>query len=152
MKIGFIGLAKMGFNMVQNLLDHNYDITAFDLSSELVEKISKLGAKKAQTINQLVDNLSTPRIIWLMVPAGDSDDKTIETLLPSLKKGDILIDGGNSLYKDSQRRSFLLKSKGINFLDVGTSGGFDGARNGACMMVGGDRDIFTFVEPLFKDL
>lgn len=151
-KLGFIGLGKMGFNMVQNLLDHKHEVTAYDITPELVEKISAYGAKKADSLSSLVKNLETPRLIWLMVPAGEPVDKTIEALLPLLDKGDIIIDGGNSYYKDTLRRAELLNSKGIKFFDVGTSGGLDGARNGACMMIGGDKETFKDIEILFKDL
>lgn len=152
MKLGFVGLGKMGFNMVQNLLDHKHEVTAYDITPELVEKISICGAKKADSLASLVKSLETPRLIWLMVPAGEPVDKTIESLLPLLDKGDILIDGGNSYYKDTLRRAEYLNSKGIKFFDVGTSGGLDGARNGACMMIGGDKETFKNIEILFKDL
>lgn len=152
MKLGFVGLGKMGFNMVQNLLEHKHEVVAYDITTELVEKISNHGAKKADSLESLVKNLETPRIIWLMVPAGGPVDKTIEALLPLLDKDDIIIDGGNSYYKDTLRRAELLNSKGIKFFDVGTSGGLDGARNGACMMIGGDKEIFKTIENLFKDL
>lgn len=151
-KLGFIGLGKMGFNIVQNLLDHNHDVIAYDINSELVEKISVHGAKKANSLTSLINNLPTPRLIWLMVPAGEPVDKTIDALLPLLEKGDILIDGGNSYYKDTLKRAELLNDKGIKFFDVGTSGGLTGARNGACMMIGGDKEIFASIEQLFKDL
>lgn len=152
MKLGYIGLGKMGFNMVQNLLDHNHEIIAYDISSELTDKISELGAKGVESIKNLVNNLPKPRIIWLMVPAGEPVDKTIEQILPLLENGDILIDGGNSCYKDTLKRAEVLNSNGIKFFDVGTSGGLTGARNGACMMVGGDKATFTSIEELFKDM
>lgn len=152
MKLGFIGLGKMGFNMVQNLLEHNHEVVAYDISPELINKISHFGAKKTDSIENLVKNLHSPRVIWLMVPAGEPVDKTIEKLLPLLDKGDILIDGGNSYYKDTLRRSQLLEKMGVKFFDVGTSGGLEGARSGACMMVGGDREIFSTIEILFKSM
>ena len=131
MKLGFIGLGKMGFNMVQNLLDHKHKVVAFDLSADLVKKIAKEGAVVASSLEDVVKKLSSPKIVWLMVPAGKPVDKTIEQLVPLLSKGDIIIDGGNSFYKDSMRRAQELKVQGISYLDVGTSGGLDGARNGA---------------------
>ena len=152
MELGFIGLGKMGFNMVQNLLEHNYKVTAFDISSDSVEKISKLGAKRTSSLENLINSLPSPRLIWLMVPAGAPVDETINSLLPLLSKGDILIDGGNSYYKDTLRRAELLDKNGIKFFDVGTSGGLTGARNGACMMIGGDKETFANIENLFKDL
>lgn len=152
MKLGFIGLGKMGFNMVQNLLEHKHEVVAYDISSELIEKAFNIGAKKAETLESLINNLPKPRLIWLMVPAGKPVDQTIENLLPYLEAGDVLIDGGNSYYKDTVKRAETLKMKGIKFFDVGTSGGLTGARNGACMMVGGDRETFADIESLFKDL
>lgn len=152
MKLGFIGLGKMGFNMVQNLLEHNHEIVAYDISSELKKKASEFGAKSANSIEDLIDNLPKSKLIWLMVPAGEPVDKTIEQLLPLLETGDILIDGGNSYYKDTLRRAELLNAKGIKFFDVGTSGGLGGARNGACMMIGGNKETFTDIEELFKDM
>lgn len=152
MHIGFIGLGKMGFNMVQNLLEHNHKVTVFDISSEQVDKISQFGAEKSSSLNDLVQKLTTPRIIWIMVPSGKPVDSTIESLLPYLNKGDIVIDGGNSFYKETIKHADLLKSKEINFIDVGTSGGLTGARNGACMMIGGNKEVFLKIENLFKDL
>lgn len=152
MRLGFIGLGKMGFNMVQNLLEKNYEVNAYDISSELTDKISEIGAKGAKSIENLINSLPKPKLIWLMVPAGEPVDNTIEKLLPLLDKGDILIDGGNSYYKDTIRRAELLNQKGINFFDVGTSGGLTGARNGACMMIGGNKEIFQTIEKLFEDL
>lgn len=150
MKIGFIGLGKMGLNMVQNLLDHGHEIVAYDISPKLTEEVSKLGAKGVNSIEDLMTNLPESKAIWLMVPAGKPVDGTIEKLLPLIKKDDILIDGGNSYYKDTLRRAELLNSKGIKFLDVGTSGGTDGARNGACMMIGGDKEAYSKLEGLFQ--
>jgi 6-phosphogluconate dehydrogenase len=152
MKIGFVGLGKMGFNMVENLLEKKHQVIAFDLSSESVKKIAGAGAEGASSLKELVEKLPSPKVIWLMVPAGKPVDKTIEQLVPMLSKGDIIIDGGNSYYRDTVRRGAELKSKGIFFLDCGTSGGLSGARRGACMMVGGDRSAFDKVEQLFKDM
>lgn len=152
MKLGFIGLGKMGFNMVQNLLDHNHEVVAYNRSLELVDKIVIEGAIGAGSLEELVNKLPTPRIIWLMIPAGKPVDQTIEKLLSLISRGDIIIDGGNSHYKDTLQRAEYLKEKGVEFVDVGTSGGLKGAREGACMMVGAKKNIFDQLEPIFKDM
>jgi 6-phosphogluconate dehydrogenase len=152
MKIGFVGLGKMGFNMVENLLDKKHEVTAFDLSAEAVKNIAEKGADTASSLKELAQKLSSPKIVWLMVPAGSPVDKVLSELAPLLSKGDIIIDGGNSYYKDTMRRAEELKSKGIDYLDAGTSGGLSGARYGACMMIGGDKKVFEIVEQLFKDM
>ena len=152
MKIGFVGLGKMGFNMVQNLLEHKHEVIALDLNAETVKKIAEKGAIASTSLQDLVSKLNSSKIIWLMVPAGKPVDATLQDLIPLLSKGDIVIDGGNSYYKDSMRRAEELAKSGIFFFDVGTSGGLDGARNGACMMIGGDKDVFKKIEPIFKDM
>ncbi len=154
MQIGYVGLGKMGYNMVLRLLEKGHNIVAFDVSSELVEKISKEGAKKANSLQELVKSIEKPRIIWLMVPAGKPVDDTLfneRCLVNSLEKDDTVIDGGNSFYKDSIRRGKELSKKGINFLDAGVSGGPGGAKNGASIMVGGDKKVYKKLESLFKD-
>lgn len=152
MKIGFIGLGKMGSNMVQRLLNNGHEIVAFALTVESVKKVEEKGAVGAGSLQDLVDKLKKPRVIWLMVPAGEATEKTISQITPLLEKGDILIDGGNSFYKDSMRRADELKKAGIFFLDAGTSGGIWGLKIGYCMMIGGDKDIFDKLEPVFKSL
>lgn len=152
MNIGFIGLGRMGFNMVQNLLDHNHKIIATDLNTKAVKKISRKGAKGAGSLKEMVESLPSRKIVWLMIPAGKPVDDILRELVPMLKKGDAIIDGGNSYFKDSIRRSKELKRDGISFLDCGTSGGVSGARHGACMMIGGDKKVFKKMEVLFKDL
>lgn len=152
MKLGFVGLGKMGENMVENILAHHHEVVVFDLSREAVEKLAGKGATPAVSLEQMVARLPVPRICWLMVPSGDPVDKTLESLLPLLDGGDIVVDGGNSNYHDTVRRSEMLAEKGIGFMDVGTSGGLEGARNGACMMVGGDREVFISLVPLFEDM
>lgn len=152
MKIGFIGLGKMGSNMVQRLLNNGHEIVAFALTVESVKKVEEKGAVGAGSLQDLVDKLKKPRVIWLMVPAGEATEKTISQITPLLEKGDILIDGGNSFYKDSMRRADELKKAGIFFLDAGTSGGVWGLKIGYCMMIGGDKDIFDKLEPVFKSL
>ena len=152
MKIGFVGLGKMGFNMVQHLVECRHHVVVFDLSEELVATLSAEGAVASSSLHQLTGLLPSLRLIWLMVPAGTPVDTTIDTLLPSLQPGDIIIDGGNSHYTESVKRAARLDEKGIYFLDAGTSGGLEGALRGACIMVGGDKRAYDFIEPLLKDL
>ncbi|MDC3412189.1 decarboxylating 6-phosphogluconate dehydrogenase [Aquibacillus sp. 3ASR75-11] len=152
MKLGMLGLGKMGYNLTLNLLDHGHEVVAHDISTEQVKEISSNGAIPAYTTNELIQQLDTPRIIWIMVPAGEVTENIVKELGTSLQPGDIVIDGGNSNYKDSIQRGDFLKEKGIHFFDVGTSGGIDGARNGACTMIGGDEKIFKTIEPLFRDV
>lgn len=149
MKLGIIGLGKMGLNLALNLIDHNHEVIGHDNKSVDVET-NKLHIKTS--VKELVEDLPTPRKIWLMVPAGEVTETVINELAPLLAEGDMVIDGGNSNYKDTVRRAESLSEKGIYLFDCGTSGGTDGARNGACTMVGGDADKFKIIEPLFKDL
>jgi 6-phosphogluconate dehydrogenase len=152
MEIGVIGLGKMGYNLALNIKDHNHRVIVYNRSPEKIERAEKEGLSGVYSIEEFVEKLSTPRIIWLMVSAGSPVDKIIEQLIPLLDQGDIIIDGGNSNYKDTLRRYELLKEKQINFVDVGTSGGMEGARNGACMMIGAEDDVFKKIEPIIKDI
>lgn len=153
MKIGFIGLGKMGSNMVMNLLDKKYKVTIYNRSSEPTKKLARKGAKPSYSIEEFVSKIKDkPKIIWIMITSGKPVEETIKKLLPHLKKGDIIIDGGNSFYENSIKRYKMLKKKGIHFLDCGVSGGIGGARKGACMMIGGDKVIFKKIENLFKDM
>jgi len=152
MQAGFIGLGKMGFNMALQLLEHGHELVVFDLTEQAVSRMEEAGAIPADSVADLASRLSSPRVIWLMVPAGDAVDATIRDLLTQLQEGDIVVVGGNSRYQDSRRRAVELAGVGIRFLDVGTSGGLEGARHGACTMVGGEKDAYLCVEPLLKDL
>jgi 6-phosphogluconate dehydrogenase len=152
MKAGFIGLGKMGCNMALHLLECNHDLVVYDLSSEAVSVVADKGATASSSLEELAGLLESPRLIWLMVPAGASVDRTIEQLAPLLEQGDIVVDGGNSRYKDSERRAARLKEVGVSFLDAGTSGGLEGARHGACIMVGGEKTAYDVIEPLLEDL
>ena len=152
MRAGFVGLGKMGMNMVQRLLRGNHEIVAYARTVEAVKKAGEKGAVRAESLRDMVDKLTAPRIIWIMVPAGNATEDTINRIAPLLEEGDIIIDGGNSFYKDSIRRSKELNKDGISFLDVGTSGGIWGLEIGYCMMVGGDKNVFDKVEPLLKTL
>ncbi|MFH1420977.1 MAG: phosphogluconate dehydrogenase (NAD(+)-dependent, decarboxylating) [Candidatus Aenigmatarchaeota archaeon] len=150
-EIGYFGLGRMGKAMVQNLLDHGYRVAVSNRSPAPVDEMKQQGAVGVYTPEELVHELERPRALWLMVAAGEAVDDTIKKLEPHLSEDDILIDGGNSRFKDSIRRAKYLKDSGIHFLDIGTSGGIDGARNGACLMIGGDRKVYDCLEDLFKD-
>ncbi|WP_338452303.1 decarboxylating 6-phosphogluconate dehydrogenase [Niallia oryzisoli] len=150
MQVGLIGLGKMGFNLGQNLLDHDHQVVAYDLNPNAVEDMNQLGAKATTNLTELVQNLETPRILWIMVP-HTVVDSVLGELKPLLEKEDIVIDGGNSHYKESIRRYDEFKKLGIYYMDAGTSGGTSGARNGACYMIGGDQEAWDVVEPLFRD-
>ncbi|MFK3936810.1 phosphogluconate dehydrogenase (NAD(+)-dependent, decarboxylating) [Alkalihalobacillus sp. NPDC078783] len=150
MHIGLIGLGKMGMNLGKNVMDHTHQVTAFDVNPEAVEKLKEYGATGAASMQEVVESLPHPRVIWLMVPHGVVDS-VLADIQPLLQAGDIVIEAGNSHYKESIRRYELLKEDGIHFMDVGTSGGTHGARFGACYMIGGDPEAWAIVEPLFKD-
>ncbi len=152
MKIGFVGLGKMGMNMVQRLLNDRHEIVAYARTVETVKKAEEKGAVGAKSLQDIVDKLEKPRIVWLMVPAGNATEETVNTFADMLEQGDILIDGGNSFYKDSMRRAKELGKRNIYFVDAGTSGGIWGLKIGYCMMIGGDRDVFNKVQPIFKSL
>ena len=151
-KIGFIGLGRMGFNMALNLLDKNYKVVVYNRSPDKTLKASKAGAIGCYSYEEFAEKLGKNKIIWIMVKSGKPVDDVISGILPFLNKGDIIIDGGNSFYKDSIRRAKMLKKRGISFLDCGVSGGVEGARNGACMMIGGNKTAFRKLEKMFKDL
>ncbi|WP_150267878.1 phosphogluconate dehydrogenase (NAD(+)-dependent, decarboxylating) [Paenibacillus tepidiphilus] len=150
MRVGLIGLGKMGYNLSLNLLEHGHDVVAYDVNSAAVEGIANEGAKGASSLEELVGKLEAPRVVWIMVP-HQFVDSVIAELTPLLSRGDIVIEGGNSHYKESVRRHGELEQHGIYFLDAGTSGGMEGARHGACYMIGGDEEAWTIAEPLFRD-
>lgn len=150
MKLGYIGLGKMGKNMVLRLLEQGFDVVAWNRSPEPVKEVEAAGALPANSVEELIREIDSPKIIWIMLPQGPLVDEFIEKLLPYLKAGDLIIDGGNSYYKDSVRRGGELANKGIHFMDIGTSGGPGGARKGACLMVGGLREDFDRIEDLLK--
>jgi 6-phosphogluconate dehydrogenase len=150
MKLGYIGLGKMGYNMAERLLEKGHEVIAYNRSAEPVRKIALKGAKPSDSVRSLVAALEPPRLVWIMVPHQAVDD-VLKDLVPLLEKGDTVIDGGNSPYKESIRRSKELEGRGIDFLDAGVSGGPGGARTGACIMVGGRREVFLRYEQLFRD-
>ena len=152
MRVAMIGLGKMGGNMTARLLKKGHEVVAFDRSAEAVQRAAALGARAANDLKAVVAGLEAPRVVWIMVPAGQPVDDTIETLVPMLAKGDVIIDGGNSKYSDTLRRARALEPKGIEFVDAGTSGGIWGLENGYCLMVGGSDRAISICEPLFTAL
>lgn len=152
MELGMIGLGRMGANMSERLVRGGHRVIAYDRSAEAIQRVVDKGAVGAQSVTDFVNKLSLPRVIWLMVPSGDPVDQTIDQLLPSLAKGDIIIDGGNSNYKDSIRRAEKMTAQGMHFIDAGTSGGVWGLQNGYCVMVGGEKEIVVRLEPIFLTL
>jgi 6-phosphogluconate dehydrogenase len=152
MQLGMIGLGRMGGNMVRRLMRGGHECFVFDLNAESVKQIESEGAKGARTIEDLVGKLQKPRAVWAMVPAGNPTEQTVDALSKFMSGGDIIIDGGNSHFKDDVRRAKALAEKGIHYLDVGTSGGIWGAERGYCLMVGGEREAFDHLEPIFKTL
>ncbi len=152
MQLGMIGLGKMGFNMAERLRLGGHTVIGFDFSKETVEKLSATGSKGVSSLEDLVKGMQTPRAIWLMVPSGDPVDETIAKLEPFMEKGDIFIDGGNSNYKDTQRRYAACKQKGFEYVDCGTSGGVWGLKEGYSMMIGGDEAVVAALKPIFETL
>lgn len=153
MKFGMIGLGKMGMNLVKNAVDPEIEVVAYDVNAEAVEEAGNYSEKitAVKSIDELLTELSEPKIIWLMLPAGKATNSTIELLSEKLSAADILIDGGNSNYKDNLEQNKLLTEKGIKFFDVGTSGGMAGARQGGNFMIGGDdENSWSVIEPIFK--
>lgn len=152
MQIGIIGLGRMGYNLALNMKDHGHDVVAYNRSPGKVDEIVKDGIIGAYTVDELVSKLEGRKVVWLMIPNGDPTEQMIQTVLPLLSKGDIIIDGGNSNFNDTLRRYEEIKPTGVNFVDAGTSGGIEGARNGACSMVGAEDEVFAYIEPIFNDI
>ena len=152
MQLGFVGLGKMGMFMIERLLGGGHEIAVWGRSAEATALAGGKGARVAADLGGLAAALRPPRAIWIMVPAGGPVSEVIEGLRPHLAVGDILVDGGNSYYKDSVRRHGELKAVGLQFLDVGTSGGVWGLKNGYCMMAGGEPEAFRRLEPALKTL
>lgn len=150
MKLGYFGLGKMGQGMVLRLVEKGHEVIASNRSKEPTEEIAKEGVEVAYSWDEMLEKLDAPRTIWVMV-SHQAVDAVLEDMVPKLEKGDTIIDGGNSPYKESVRRARELEEKGIDFLDVGTSGGPGGSRNGACMMIGGKKESFKKYEEIFRD-
>ena len=153
MQLALIGLGKMGYNLALNLRNHGHTVVAYDRSAEITAQLAaEAGVIPTYSLAEACTALTGRRVIWLMVPAGADVEGVIEQLAPLLAAGDVLIDGGNSNFKDSKRRYNLLKDKGIDFLDCGTSGGTSGALHGACTMIGGEPAVYEYCKPIFDDL
>ena len=152
MQLAMIGLGKMGGNMVERLLRGGHTVVAFDRAADAVKKYATLGATAGTSLGDVVKQLSAPRIVWIMVPAGKPVDDTIAELRPQMSEGDIIIDGGNSNFHETQRRAKELDAAGIAFIDSGTSGGIWGLEKGYCLMVGGEKRAVLRCEPIFKTL
>jgi 6-phosphogluconate dehydrogenase len=152
MKLGMVGLGRMGGNMTLRLLRGGHEVVAYDPGAEAVERVVTQGAVGASSLEEMVGNLDSPRVVWLMVPSGDITEQTLQEVRKLLEPGDVIVDGGNSNWKDSVRRSEGLAAEGIRFIDSGTSGGIWGLENGYCLMIGGDDDAFALCEPVFSTL
>ncbi|MBZ0280643.1 MAG: decarboxylating 6-phosphogluconate dehydrogenase [Anaerolineae bacterium] len=152
MKFGMIGLGRMGGNMVRRLLKGGHQVVVFNRSPGPVEEAAKDGAIPSTSVDDLISKLESPRAVWIMVPAGDATQAMIDNVASKLNPGDIIIDGGNSNYKDSIRRGEALKAKGLHFIDVGTSGGIWGITEGYSMMVGGADEAVSQIRPLLETL
>jgi 6-phosphogluconate dehydrogenase len=152
MKLGMVGLGRMGGNMTNRLLGHGHQVVAYDRAGDAVQLAVSAGAEPASSLADLLSKLDAPRVVWLMVPAGAPTQAAIDELAGSLAPGDVIVDGGNSYYRDSMRRADALEGRGIALLDCGTSGGVWGLANGYCLMVGGAAEAVGTVEPAFLAL
>jgi 6-phosphogluconate dehydrogenase len=152
MQLGMVGLGRMGANMTRRLMHGGHQLVVSDLSAENVKNIASEGAIASASLDDFVSKLKPPRAAWLMVPAGGPTEQTVQALSQRFQKGDIIIDGGNSYFKDDIRRSRQLRDKGIHYVDVGTSGGVWGIDRGYCMMIGGPKEAFQYLDPIFKTL
>ena len=152
MEIGMIGLGRMGMNMAQRLLREGHRVTTYDRSEEAVKDSEGVGAVGTSSLESLVGKLTPPRGVWLMVPAGMATEDTLDSLSPLLSAGDVVLDGGNSNYRDTLRRAEKLQKLGLYLLDVGTSGGVWGLTEGYSLMIGGDEEAFRRLEPIFQTL
>jgi 6-phosphogluconate dehydrogenase len=152
MRLAMIGLGRMGGNMSERLIRGGHEVVVFDRKPDTRQQYVSLGATAAASVGELPSKLKSPRIVWIMVPAGKPVDETIAALLPGMSKGDVIIDGGNSNFHDTMRRAAELQGKGIHFVDSGTSGGIWGLANGYCLMIGASTEAFALCEPIFKTL
>ncbi len=152
MQLGMVGLGRMGANMTRRLMRGGHSLVVSDLSNDAVKQLAGEGATASSSLDDFVGKLRGPRATWVMVPAGDPTDKTVTALADRMQAGDVIIDGGNSYYKDDVRRSKALKTKGIHYVDVGTSGGVWGIDRGYCMMIGGPEEAVKRLDPIFKTL
>ncbi|OGB92062.1 MAG: 6-phosphogluconate dehydrogenase (decarboxylating) [candidate division NC10 bacterium RIFCSPLOWO2_12_FULL_66_18] len=152
MQLGMVGLGRMGANMVRRLVKGGHACVVYDQNPESVDRLAAEGAIGTETLDDFVKRLSTPRAAWVMVSAGEATEQTVQALAERMAPGDVIIDGGNSYYKDGVRRATLLKEHGIHYVDVGTSGGVWGVERGYCLMIGGETEVVSRLEPIFKTL
>jgi 6-phosphogluconate dehydrogenase len=152
MQLGMVGLGRMGANMVRRLMRAGHECVVFDLNPDNVKALADEGATGAASMDDFVSKLAKPRAAWVMVPAGNPTEQTVKALAEKMEAGDIIIDGGNSYFKDDVRRSKELSGQGINYIDVGTSGGVWGLERGYCMMIGGPKEAAEHLDPIFKTL
>ncbi|HET6780538.1 MAG TPA: decarboxylating 6-phosphogluconate dehydrogenase [bacterium] len=152
MELGMIGLGRMGANMSERLVRGGHRVVGYARTQESVQRVVKFGAEGARSLADLVENLRPPRVIWLMIPAGDPVDQTLATLQPLVRAGDTIVDGGNSYYKHTVRRAAMLNDHNINYVDVGTSGGIWGLTEGYSLMIGGPSEAVTRLRPVFETL
>ncbi len=151
-QIGIVGLGKMGAGVARNFNDKSWDVIAYNRTESVTKEIESEGITGAYTYEEFVEKMEAPRVIWVMVPAGDATNEVIRTILPLLEQGDTIIDAANSYFKNTKKISKEVIEKGIKFIDCGVSGGPYGARNGACLMIGGDKETYTNLEELFRDV
>jgi len=152
MQVGMIGLGRMGMNMARRLLIGGHHVVVYNRTYEKVEQMEKEGAEGSKSLEELIQKLSMPRVVWMMYPAGELVDETVSILSSLLSKGDVIVEGGNSFYKDDIRRARMLKTLDIHYVDAGVSGGIWGLKVGYCTMIGGDEADFKHIEPLLKTL
>ena len=152
MEIGMVGLGRMGGNMARRLLEGGHRVAVYDALKTAVSRLVAEGAEGVDSLTTLVSKLSPPRVVWVMVPSGEITENTIDDLSKAMAKGDTIIDGGNSNYRDSMRRGAALEHKGVHLLDAGTSGGIWGLKEGYCLMIGGDADAYMRLKPIFQTL
>jgi 6-phosphogluconate dehydrogenase len=152
MQLGMIGLGRMGANMVRRLMRGGHECVVWDMNPDNVKQLAGEGATGAQSLDDFIGKLTQPRAVWIMVPAGNATEKTVTDLAARMDAGDIIIDGGNSYFKDDARRALVLREKQINYVDVGTSGGVWGLDRGYCMMIGGPGDTVRHLDPIFETL
>jgi 6-phosphogluconate dehydrogenase len=152
MQIGIIGLGRMGGNIARRLIAHGHEVVAYDRNADAVSQLAQAGAAPAKSLQDLAAQLAPPRSAWVMLPAGTPTDETVSALGKVFAKGDTIIDGGNSFYRDDIRRARMLREKAVHYLDVGTSGGVWGAERGYCMMIGGEKSVVDRLDPIFEAL
>ena len=152
MKIGLIGLGRMGGNIARRLMKNGHEVVAYDRDADAVKKLSGDGAIAADSLDDMRAKLDTPAIWWVMLPSGDPTEQTVAAIADKAAKGEVIIDGGNTFYKDDIRRAKTLSEKGLHYVDVGTSGGVWGLERGFCMMIGGEDETFAMLDPIFEAL